>query len=206
MSVNRQLVGLVLALLAAPALRADKLDNDSKKWLEGVRPIMLAEEEKIFKGLKDKAERQEFQKIFWARRDPDLETPANEYQVEYEKLRGEADAKFKVGGTPGSLTDCGRIYILLGPPDDVKKRERGERPGRTPESWTFKERPSLTFKGGQAQIEIDFDENCLLPQGARMGEQLNRVAEGRLANPNLNYRPGTDGRVGKLPVAKSRRS
>ncbi len=105
---------LVLALLAAPTLWADKLDSDSKKWLEGVRPILLPEEEKIYKGLKDKAERQEFQKIFWARRDPDLETPANEYQIEYEKARAEADAKFKVGGTAGSLTDCGRIFILLG--------------------------------------------------------------------------------------------
>lgn len=196
MSVNRPFAGLVLALLAAPTLWADKLDTDSKKWLEGVRPILLPEEERIYKGLKDKAERQEFQKIFWARRDPDLETPANEYQIEYEKARTEADAKFKVGGTAGSLTDCGRVFILLGPPDDTKKNERGERPGRTPETWTFKDRPSLTFKGGQ--IQIDFDENCLLPQGARLGDQLNRVAEGKLVSPNLNYRPGTDGRVAKL--------
>lgn len=196
MSVNRPLVSLVLALLAAPTLRADKLDNESKKWLEGVRPILLPEEEKIYKGLKDKAERQEFQKIFWARRDPDLETPANEYQIEYEQARTEADAKFKVGGTAGSLTDCGRVFILLGPPDNIKKGERGDKPGRTPETWTFKDRPTLSFKGGQMQI--DFDENCLLPQGARLGEQLNRVAEGKLASPNINYRPGTDGRLAKL--------
>lgn len=197
MSVNRTLyAGLALALLAAPSVRADKLDNDSKKWLDSVRPIILPEEEKIFRGLKDKSERQEFQKIFWARRDPDLETPGNEFQVQYEKARPEVDAKFKVGGTPGSLTDCGRVYVLLGAPDDVKKAERGEKPGRTPESWTFKDRPGLTFKGGQ--IQIDFDESCALPQGARLGEQLNRVAEGKLVSPNINYRQGSDGKLTKL--------
>ena len=195
MSVKRPSLALVLALLAAPTLRADKLDNESKKWLDGVRPIILPEEEKIYRGLKDKAERQEFQKIFWARRDPDLETPTHEYQVEYEKARAEADAKFKVGGTPGSLTDCGRVFIVLGPPDSVQKNV-GERAGRAPETWTFKDRPTLTFKGGQMQI--DFDESCLLPQGARLGEQLNRVAEGTVVNPNLSYRPGTDGRLVKL--------
>ena len=211
MSVKRPFLALVFALLAAPALRADKLDNDSKKWLDEVRPILLPEEERIYQSLEDTAEREEFRKIFWARRDPDLETPANEYQVEYEKARAEADLRFRAGVTPGSLTDCGRVFILLGPPDRVETHDWGEKPGRilvhvddladarlraTPETWTFKDRPALTFKGGQMQI--DFDENCLLPRDARREEQWNHLAAGLVVNPGLSPRPGTDDRLVKL--------
>ena len=176
--------------------------------MDGVRPILLPEEERIYRGLADGAERDEFRKIFWARRDPDLKTPANEYQAEYEKARAEADLRFKVGVIPGSLTDCGRVFILLGPPDRVEKHDWGERPGRTlvhvddladarlratPETWTFEDRPALNPKGGQ--MSIDFDENCLLPRDARLDERWNRLAAGRVVNPGLGYRRGPDGKL-----------
>ena len=95
----------LLAMLvswAGPAVAA-KLDDDDKKWLERVRPIMLADEEKTYKDLESKADREEFQKIFWARRDPDLSTPENEYQPEYEALREKANRDFRVPGRKGSL-------------------------------------------------------------------------------------------------------
>jgi hypothetical protein len=43
-----------------------------------------------------------------------------------------------------------------------------------------------------------FDAECQLPQGARLGEQMNRVAESKIANPNIDYRTGGDGRLVKL--------
>ena len=186
-----------LALLGpAAAFPADKLDKEAKKWLDEVRPLLLADEEKTFRGLKDKGDREEFQKIFWARRDPDLETPANEYRTEYETTKADVDTRYRVSGRAGSATDCGRVYILLGAPDDVK-REPGTGGGsRTPETWTYRDRPSMKFKDGQVQIM--FDGECQLPQGARLGEQLARVAEGKIANPNLDYRTGSDGRLVKL--------
>jgi GWxTD domain-containing protein len=190
---------LALALLLVPAgAQAQKLDKEEKKWLDEVRPIMLPDEEKTFKELKDKSDRAEFQKIFWARRDPDLETPANEYQASYNTARAEADAQFKAGGVAGSLTDCGRVYLLLGKPDDVKKEQAaGETPVfRGPEVWTFKDREGVTFTGGQ--IQIGFEGNCQLPQGARLGEQLNRLAANRILHPNIGYKKGSDGKIVKL--------
>jgi GWxTD domain-containing protein len=199
MSVHRSYLPAVLALsLGAPAaVLAQKMDKEHKKWLEDVKPIMLADEEKTYKDLKDKSDRDEFQKIFWARRDPDLETPANEYQSEYQSAKAAADSKYRIGGTPGSQTDCGRIVLLLGEPDEVKKIQ-GDGPAarRTAETWTFRDRPGLKFKDGH--VEIDVDENCMLPQGARMGEQLARVAEGKIAHPNLGYQKGSDGKLKKL--------
>src|SRR5262245_1271584 len=110
MSARRLLHAVILGvpLVATPAW-ADKLDKESKTWLEGVLPIMLPDEEKTYRDLKDKQDRLEFQKIFWARRDPDLETPANEYQPAYETAKATADSKYKMGGRAGSQTGCGRL-------------------------------------------------------------------------------------------------
>src|SRR5688572_4343207 len=167
----------IAVLVAVPSVvRADKMSKEEKKWLDDVRPLMLAEEEKTFRDLKDKSDRDEFQKIFWARRDPDLETPANEFQSEYQLARAVIDTKYRIGGTPGGLTDCGRVALLLGEPDQVKKEQTDAPPSRRgPETWVFKDRPGIKFKDGQ--IEIAFDENCSLPQGGRFGDQLARLAE-----------------------------
>jgi GWxTD domain-containing protein len=194
---RRTLATALLALLAPLAAWAQKVDKQDKAWLDHVRPIMLPDEEKTFRDLKDKGDREEFKKIFWARRDPDLETAENEYQAEYEKVFAEADKKFTGIGRAGANSDCGRIYILLGPPDEVKAADGGAAPAnRAPEVWTFRDRPAMKFQGGQVQIQ--FDENCQLPQGARLGDQLNRIAEGRIAKPDLNYRRGSDGKIVKL--------
>ena len=112
---------LLALVLASPGLaNAQKLDKDDKTFLDGVRPILLMDEDKLYKSLKEKADRLEFQKIFWARRDPDLATPANEYQAEYEKARAEADRLYRMPAQAGSLTDCGRVFILLGKPDELQ--------------------------------------------------------------------------------------
>jgi GWxTD domain-containing protein len=187
---------LVLGLcLAAPGVaRAQKLEKEDKAFLDGVRPILLPDEEKVFRGLKDKADRAEFQKIFWARRDPDLETPLNEYQTEYLAAKAEADRQLKVLGRDGSATDCGRVLILLGKPDETKKDQAGESPGVRPaETWTYRDRPHQTFQGGKALIS--FDPECKAPPG--VADQLNRVAESKIVHPNIDYRV-KDGRLTKL--------
>jgi GWxTD domain-containing protein len=184
----------LMALLASHAL-AD-MDKNAKKWVDEVRPLILPEEEKSYKGLKNNADAAEFQKIFWARRDPDLDTPENEYQVEYKKLVAEVDTKFKVAGRTGSQTDCGRIYILLGAPDDVKKEQTAEVSFRSPEVWTYKDRPTMTFKGGS--MEVALDGTCMLPQGNRFADQLNRIAEFKVIQTNLSYKFDSKGALVKL--------
>jgi hypothetical protein len=87
---------ILLVLLSARSTQAG-LDADDKKWLEGVRPLLLDSERKALESLKGKQDRQEFRKIFWARRDPDLGTPQNELQEVYEKRREEADQRFDYG-------------------------------------------------------------------------------------------------------------
>ena len=190
-------LALILFSLVAPSVaRAQKLDKDDKKWLDVARPLMTPDEEKTYKGLKDKSDRQEFQKIFWARRDPNLETPENEFQVEYMKAYAEAE-QYKIPGKLGVETDCGRIFLLLGKPDDVKKEQVGANPAaRSPETWTYRDRPGQTFTGGKAEISLD--ETCTLPPGRKLKEQLDRLAEAKVAQPNIGYKTEKDGHLVKL--------
>lgn len=184
----------VLFLLPPALATAQKLDKDDKKFLDDVRPILLADEEKTFKALKQKADRLEFQKIFWARRDPDLATPANEYQAAYEAARAEADRLYRIPAQPGSHTDCGRVFILLGKPDEVEPQGGSITPGLRPaEIWTYRDRPGQSFTGGKASIA--FDEECRAP-GA-LAPQMDRVAAGLVVQPSLEYKL-SDGRLVKL--------
>src|SRR6185369_8843522 len=116
--------------------------------------------------------------------------------AEYEKAKAEVDAAFKMPGLPGSQTDCGRVVILMGKPDDVKKEGGGESPGvRMPETWTYRDRPGFTFTGGQ--LVLSLDKECRLPPGDFV-KQLDRVAANRVLNPNISYRLSKDGKLTKL--------
>jgi GWxTD domain-containing protein len=203
----RKLAAVIAALLwlGPAAAVAQKLDKDAKKWLEEVRSIILPDEEKNYRELKDKAERDEFQKIFWARRDPSPETPQNEFQEAFLRSKAEADAQFKVAGTRGSETDCGRVFVLLGKPDEMKSEPSGDTPMlRPPETWTYRDRPGQTFAGGEARIS--FQGNCELPQGNRLGDALNRTAASKILNTNIGYKQGADGKLVRLEDQKPKPS
>lgn len=200
MSVQRNATLLFLAMGLVPRPAAAQ---NIKKFLDDVRPIVLPDEEKQWKALKDNRDREEFARIFWARRDPDLDAPGNEYRTAYETAHAEADKRFVGTGRSGAETDCGRVFILLGAPDEAAA---GQGPGgrkldelklvRESQTWTYRDRPGLKFKDGQ--VQITFDDACSLPQGARLGEQLARIAESKIAHPNIDYKKGADGHIVKL--------
>jgi GWxTD domain-containing protein len=158
--------------------------------------LLLPEEERLYRALRDDGERHEFRRIFWARRDPDLATPGNEYEATYLESKAEADALYAAAGRSGSETDCGRVHILLGKPDEITQDKRATAVSRAPEVWTYRDRPGMSFTGGQ--VRIAFEANCALPAGSRLREQLLRVAEAKILHPNVNYRKGPDGRIVKL--------
>jgi GWxTD domain-containing protein len=178
-------------LAAAPVVAAD-LDEEDEQWLEGVRPIILPQELDIFEKLEDKSDREEFKKIFWARRDPNPETPENEFQAEYVALREKADREYRITGRPGTQNDCGRVYVLLGEPYEVQQRAGTLRAGlRIPEDWVYRDKPGQTFEGGEAIIS--FDEECDAPSA--LDEQLEGVAASKVRRENLGYTFDDDGHL-----------
>lgn len=186
---------MLLALSSAPAAVAQKLDKAAKEWLDGVAPLLTPEEDKTYRSLADPADVTEFQKIFWARRDPDPKTPENEFQKVYEARRAEADRKYSAGSKKGTTTDCGKVFLLLGAPDEVKAQNgSADAHLRQPEVWTYKNRPGFTFEGGK--LDLAFGA-CELPKNDAFWEGLQKVAASRIVQPNLEYKM-SGGRLVKL--------
>ena len=184
----RRLILLVLFAGLGTALpaRAAKLDKKSKRWLGEVRAIILPEEDRLYRELQDRSERKEFERIFWGRRDPDLETKDNEYRKTFDAARGQADERYRAAGRAGSRTDCGRVFILMGEPDKVDRQSGGLNRGpSSPQVWTYLDRPGFTFADGK--LMIAFDSECRLTNEA-FHKQLDRVAAGLVAHPNLAYK------------------
>src|SRR5882724_10359696 len=105
--------------------KAANPDRVYKQWVdEEVRWIITAEERAAYMKLATDEERDTFIDQFWLRRDPDPDTPENEYKDEYYRRVAYADAKY-ASGIPGRNTDRGRIYIKFGPPDSTDSHPAG---------------------------------------------------------------------------------
>ena len=187
--MNRRASSLVIVVCALllPALVA-ALDKEEKQWVEEVKSLILPEEEKMFGSLKSKEDRLEFQKIFWARRDPNLLTPENEFQKTFAQRREEAKTRYTMKGAdsdagiflplPGDQTDCGLAYIALGEPTSKTKVEGQKKKVGDPEAWSYK---------GQVTAEFTFDGNCRFfpPQGAE--RTRTQIKQARIVQSDVNY-------------------
>ncbi len=177
---------LVLVASVVPAAGAQQT-QDAKQWFDSVTPLVLGEEGKLWKTLKDPQDIAEFQKIFWARRDPAPATKTNAFREAYEKRLAELGTKYAVAGKPSSATDCGRAFLLLGAPDEVKaQRGSADAQLRTPEVWTYRNREGVTFDGGK--MEIAFDGECRLPAGSGIEAAFVKMAQARVVQTSPEYR------------------
>jgi GWxTD domain-containing protein len=89
-------------------------------FYEMTRLIMLKDEAQIYKHLTDKEAKESFIEDFWAKRDPSPGTPENENRMEFERRIDFIDRFYKerVGKGRGWESDRGKVYLLLGEPDE----------------------------------------------------------------------------------------
>ncbi len=129
--MRRTFAPLALALVAATAVGGG-LDR-YKDWKKSPEFVHLAteDEQKAWKGIRTDEEAERFVRLFWARRDPDLATAANEFEIEFERRVEQADKLFSLPSERGALTERGKLLIILGPPKELK-RIQGTRPQPIP--------------------------------------------------------------------------
>ncbi|HSP33966.1 MAG TPA: GWxTD domain-containing protein, partial [Thermoanaerobaculia bacterium] len=110
-------VTAIVAVAAFAQLSAKYADfgKGPEQW------VMSAQEQADWKNVKTDADAQKFIDLFWARRDPTPGTLINEYRDNFEAAVKYADTNFVEGRRRGSLTDRGRVLILLGAPARVEK-------------------------------------------------------------------------------------
>lgn len=121
----RFILRLFLILYAFQLFSSVKEENLPKKyreWLKLVSYIILPQEKEVFLKLDNDRDRDLFIEIFWKQRDPTPGTPQNEFMEEHIKRFTYANEHFRRGTTrEGWMTDMGRIYILLGPPNSIER-------------------------------------------------------------------------------------
>jgi GWxTD domain-containing protein len=102
-----------------------ELERPFRRWLdEDVTYIISDEERRAFANLQTGEEMEQFVEQFWLRRDPTPDSVENEYKEEHYRRIAYANERF-ASGKPGWKTDRGRIYIALGPADEVDSHPSG---------------------------------------------------------------------------------
>jgi GWxTD domain-containing protein len=146
----------------------NELKGPYKRWVdEDVRWIITDQELKAFKSLSNDEERDNFIEQFWQRRNPDPDSPENEYKEENYRRIAYANEHF-AAGKPGWKTDRGHMYIAYGKPDSIESHPSGgsyERPmdegGGETSTFPFETWHYRYLEGIGENIDIEFVDSCM---------------------------------------------
>jgi GWxTD domain-containing protein len=137
-------LALFVSLAAAGAVTYPYAD-----WTLGpVQHLLTKDEWAAWHALKTNQEAAAFVDLFWARRDPTPDTPRNEFREEFDARVQLADKQFSSAKMSGSMSDPGKVLILLGPPWQASSRGGS---------------PSVSSLGNVTRAPTDAQGNVLVP-------------------------------------------
>lgn len=128
-----------------------------QQWLdEDVHWIITPEERAAFIRLKNNEDRDHFIEAFWLRRDPTPGTVENEFKEEHYRRIAYANLHF-AHELPGWKTDRGRVYIVYGPPGQIKTESarRSDDPAKPAEVWHYH-----VIMGYGKDVDLRFVDVC----------------------------------------------
>ena len=145
-----------------------ELKGPYKKWVDqDVHWIITDQELKAFKSLSNDEERDAFIEAFWQRRNPNPDSPENEFREEHYR-RIEYSNEHFAAGKPGWKTDRGHMYISYGKPDSIDSHPSGgtyDRPmdegGGTTSTYPFETWHYRYLEGIGENIDIEFVDTCM---------------------------------------------
>jgi len=144
-----------------------ELKGAYKTWLnQDVIWIITDEETKAFKSLSNDEERDAFIENFWLRRNPNPDSPENEFREEHYRRIAYSNEHF-AAGKPGWRTDRGHIYISFGKPDSIDSHPSGgayQRPseegGGETSTFPFETWHYRYLEGIGDNIDLEFVDSC----------------------------------------------
>jgi GWxTD domain-containing protein len=100
---------------------AAELSEPHRSFMSGPAGYIATKaERKSFAKVASDADAERFIALFWAKRDPDLSTAANEFKAEFDTRVAAAEAQFGGGERGrGSMSDRGRALIVMGRPFSI---------------------------------------------------------------------------------------
>jgi len=133
---------------------ANKITNDEEaaKFRDDISFIARPDELKLYDSLNLEG-KSNFQRDFWQARDPEPDTPENEFKLEHYRRLKYADEHYGLykGFIKGWQTDRGRIYLLYGEPSEIE-RNNSTIENRAWERWWYD-----SIEGGVYFIFVDFE-------------------------------------------------
>jgi len=152
---------------AAQKAVKQELKGAYKTWLTQDVPYIITDEEsKAFKNLSNDEERDAFIENFWLRRNPNPDSPENEFREEHYRRIAYANEHF-AAGKPGWKTDRGHIYISFGKPDSIDSHPSGgayQRPieegGGETSTFPFEQWHYRYLEGIGENIDLEFVDTC----------------------------------------------
>ncbi len=129
--------------------KKETLPSLYKKLLEEeIVYIITPVEKEVFLKLKTDRERDLFIKAFWGIRDPNSLTQENEFKIEHYRRINHSNHFFgRATPRPGWRTDRGRIYIIMGEPNDIQRFE-GKTTVHATEVWFYQGKTKLGLPPG----------------------------------------------------------
>jgi GWxTD domain-containing protein len=117
---------MVVAGLAFAAIGLAQLSK-YKDWGKSAEAYFLTASEKdAWSRVANDADAEKFIAEFWAKRDPNPATSANEFRDEINRRIAAADEQFKMRNKRGSETSRGRLLVVLGLPSRVSTQRAQE--------------------------------------------------------------------------------
>ncbi|HEY1983803.1 MAG TPA: GWxTD domain-containing protein [Terracidiphilus sp.] len=152
---------------AAQKAVRQELKGAYKTWLEqDVTYIISDEERKAFKNLSNDEEREAFIEQFWLRRNPNPDSPENEFREEHYRRIAYANEHY-AAGKPGWKTDRGHVYISFGKPDSIESHPSGgsyQRPieegGGETSTFPFETWHYRYLEGVGENVDLEFVDTC----------------------------------------------
>lgn len=134
--------------LVGPA-EGESLADWAVRWMDGAPGVIATgEERELWRELSTTQERLQFIRLFWQRRDPRLRGPRNEFLDEFSRRLEYVTENYSNPGRPAWETVFGRVVMLFGIPDRVRREIGGlpdELSDRPPILWSYDRRlPELS--------------------------------------------------------------
>ena len=166
-------------------------NDDWKRWLDRVDPLMMQAERKEAKTTAP-SERVKFQEAFWRARNPDPSNPDNPVRAQFELRILTAEKRLFVNGK--KWNDCGRTFLVLGKPDWQKNTQVAQHFGApdpmrafqdqeqtATEEWTYRTHPKLA--PSPEGYVFRFNPACESVAGRSADALLDQVAASYVVHP-----------------------
>jgi GWxTD domain-containing protein len=204
---------VVTAVLLFAGIAEAGLSKAAQEWRRGPEKFLMSnEEEKAWKSLSSDADVAAFIDLFWARRDPTVGTPRNEFRDEFLTRVRYSDAAFAEKRMRGAISERGQLYIVLGPPEGGSRSNmsvQGNSGGLSSASarssdnvvWTWPREEAVAL--GVPRLTATFNQvpgTNMYARDTKVGQFSNVVEKAinrNIVNPDLTAVPEWAAKVGK---------